>query len=550
MAKKYVSGYVEGGNLHLLKSVRGDNGKNAVCYYIRVVSNTAYVDSNGITHGNIHFNVIRNDGGHETHIRYDEGEFKVRLTDSGAWQNCVANSSSPTRFNIGAIFSEQNYYRIGSPISIGIGYFIDGRLAAQSQIPIAIQGASGERGEKGETAVYDPNSSETPIFEMATETGNSETKSMTQKAITDAINAVSSNVEMPIGVDESYTSDLEFTDEYGNAVAKFREGHIQTKNFDSASTVTHLDSPFDFAVEDGNGNVLVKIAAGHIKTKNFNSADAKKNIKVLSIGNSYSYDAFSYVPALLEEMGIDVTFGILYTSGCSLEEHYAKIPNDGRYDSFSLYTSSTGVWLNDTVPPIASEVASQFDWDIVVLQQVSLSANDYTSYQPYLNDIIDALSPMFNKGVEFGWLLTPIRANEANPETYWNGQIAAVEKIMNETVVEFVIPCGTAIANARTNSTLNNLGGDSAMTYDGVHLQEGLPCLIEAYTSALTFASLMGCGHKGIMGSKVRPTDEWIIAHNIPGRNGSSVGLTDALCLLGQKCAVTAIKKSDEITTI
>ena len=37
-------------------------------------------------------------------------------------------------------------------------------------------------------------------------------------------------------------------------------------------------------------------------------------VRVLSIGNSFSRDAFSYVPFLMEEMvpGAEVEFGILY----------------------------------------------------------------------------------------------------------------------------------------------------------------------------------------------------------------------------------------------
>ena len=368
-----------------------------------------------------------------------------------------------------------------------------------------------------------------------------------------ALGDVQDELENLPHIENGAPSDLEFDDENGYSIVQFKKGHIVTKKFDSSKVQLETgESTDDLDIRDEQGNVIVRFAQGHIYTKRFSSKDAgsSKNIKILSIGNSYSYDAYSYVPSLLEEMGCNVTFGILYTAGCSLATHYTNITTDASYEAYSLYTTASGRWMSGTTQAIASNVAASNNWDIVILQQVSLDADDYSTYQPYLNNIISALSLMFNKGVEYGWLLTPVRPTEADMDAYWHDQLSAIEQVMNDTAVEFVIPCGTAVANARTISAFNNMGDGDAMTHDNIHMQEGIPCLVEAYAAAMTFASLMGIGEKGVMGSNIRPTDAWIIEKNVQQRGGNSVGVTDANCILAQKCAIAAVKKPDEITNM
>lgn len=366
-----------------------------------------------------------------------------------------------------------------------------------------------------------------------------------------ALGDVQDELENLPHIENGAPSDLEFDDENGYSIVQFKKGHIITKKFDSSKVQLETgESTDDLDIRDEQGNVIVRFAQGHVFTKKFSSKELSplRKVKILSIGNSFSYDAFSYVPSLLEEMGCDVTFGILYTPGCTLETHYSKIHNDYAYDAYSLYTTASGRWVNGSMQAIASAVAPSVDWDLVILQQLSTDSGNYETYQPHINNIINELSLMFNKGVEYGWLLTPTRPTESDVTAFFKNQIACAETLMNETAIEFVIPCGTAIANARTISTINNIADGDAMTYDGAHLQEGLPCLIDSYAAAMTFASMMGIGDRGVMGSNLRPTDAWIASKNIQGTNGSSVGVTNALCIQGQICAITAVKKPDEVT--
>ena len=326
--------------------------------------------------------------------------------------------------------------------------------------------------------------------------------------------------------------------------------------FDGDATMRN--SEYDFAVQDEENNVILSVYGGHISTKNFDSRNTKKQIKILSFGNSFSCDAFSYVPTLLEQMGFDVTFGILNTSGCTIQEHYEKFASsdaeDKIYDYIHIYTTSTGRWATNTIEATAANALNYANWDIITLQQASDYANDSTTIMPYLNNIINYISASegLRSGVKFGWLLTPVKPTVEDQDQYIEDQLAAIEEIMSNTIMEFVIPCGIAIANARTIADFEDMGRTGSLTYDNIHLQEGLPCLIEAYVAAATFASMAGYGYKGIMGHKFRPTDEWLAEINIPSRQGDVIvrDVTTLHYIMGQKCAVMALKNPNEVTEI
>ena len=95
-------------------------------------------------------------------------------------------------------------------------------------------------------------------------------------------------------------ADLDIADEKGLALARFADGHIKTKNFDSSVTPYVKQKPtstsdLDFA--DENGNILVRFADGHIRTKKFNSAKLSTSFRTFSVlGDSYSTYA-GFIPS-------------------------------------------------------------------------------------------------------------------------------------------------------------------------------------------------------------------------------------------------------------
>lgn len=86
--------------------------------------------------------------------------------------------------------------------------------------------------------------------------------------------------------------DIDLTDGQGHVLARFANGGVQTKAFDSAKTSAVVptdatDSDIDFV--DGQGHVVMRLADGHIQTKGFDSKSAVESIQALTdaIGSDY-----------------------------------------------------------------------------------------------------------------------------------------------------------------------------------------------------------------------------------------------------------------------
>lgn len=107
----------------------------------------------------------------------------------------------------------------------------------------------------------------------------------------------------------SQSIDFGFSDESGNILVKFQDGHVKTKNFDSSNVkdLKFKSSDIDFAIADDNYNILFKIEGGHIKTKNFDSSNLNShsilnNKKISFLGDSITNYGY-YVDALSELTG-------------------------------------------------------------------------------------------------------------------------------------------------------------------------------------------------------------------------------------------------------
>lgn len=82
-----------------------------------------------------------------------------------------------------------------------------------------------------------------------------------------------------IATPEETEADLYICDSDGNVVAKFVDGHIVTKNFDSANVDSDIiadavQNTADLYICDQSGNVIAEFVNGHIKTKYFDSSSS------------------------------------------------------------------------------------------------------------------------------------------------------------------------------------------------------------------------------------------------------------------------------------
>ena len=105
-------------------------------------------------------------------------------------------------------------------------------------------------------------------------------------------------------------------------------------------------------------------------------------MQILSIGNSFSCDAHSYLYRIshAEQSGLSTVN--LSIGGCTLERHYRNMMTDSRDYSLLVCGHSTGFNMS------ISEALLSRAWDVITIQQASPQSFDYDSYMPYLEELV------------------------------------------------------------------------------------------------------------------------------------------------------------------
>ena len=214
-----------------------------------------------------------------------------------------------------------------------------------------------------------------------------------------------------------------------------------------------------------------------------------KTIKILTIGNSFSEDATRWICQIAESAGVNVIIGNLYLSGCSLKNHWINAANNNEIYTYYKLTSTA---ITKTSNITMKESILDEDWDFITFQQFSGFSGLYSTFQPYLKNLINYVNGLAtNNDVKFALNMTWAYSTDSTHEdfTYYNNNQASMynaitkahQQAIAETGINIVIPCGTAIQNGRTNKYLNAVGDE--LTRDGHHLDVG----IGRYIAGLTF---------------------------------------------------------------
>jgi hypothetical protein len=275
-------------------------------------------------------------------------------------------------------------------------------------------------------------------------------------------------------------------------------------------------------------------------------------LRVLSIGNSFSLDALSYVPFIMKAVApqIYLKLGIMYIGGGGLDTFYNALDTT----AFRYYWSYGARPWNERFSVALSETLSSQPWDVIVLQQQSNKSRDYSTYQPYLNQIIEWLDERATWNHEYAWLITPSYPDNLPrlaPDTtsvqMFERILQCVQNVQQDTGIELLLPCGTAIQNART-TPLDSLG-DQGHLFDYLHLQEGIPCLIEAYTASAALLARYGLSDN-VWADTTWVDQQWLRINNVQEINGVPVGMTEGNRVIAKQCAIKALENPLSITPI
>ena len=256
---------------------------------------------------------------------------------------------------------------------------------------------------------------------------------------------------------------------------------------------------------------------------------AAEPVKILAIGNSFSEDAVEeHLSGLVRAEGLDAVICNMYIGGCSIERHVKNLREDipdYRYRKIDPSGKMTEVYGYTLEKVLAEE-----EWDYISVQQASHYSGLPETYEllPELVNFIRERVPedaviMFHQT----WAYSPDSshggyANYGRDQmNMYNAIISTVNQETEKVGIELIIPCGTAIQNARTSV----LGTD--MTRDGYHLSRPAG----RYVAACTWL-------------------EAVLGVNPVGNTYCPEGMTAKECKIAQKAAHKAVKKPSKVSKI
>ena len=259
------------------------------------------------------------------------------------------------------------------------------------------------------------------------------------------------------------------------------------------------------------------------------SATPPKSLKILAIGNSFSTDCMQYLYQIAKDGGVEeIVLGNLYYAGCSLQQHLGFATNDAA--EYTYYKNTAGMWSSTKNVKMSTAIADE-DWDYITLQQTSKTCGLANTYGDTLTKLVDYVR-LKNSTATLVWNATWAYQQDSTHSSFPNyGKdqmkmydmiIDCVEQcILSESRFELVIPCMTAIQNARTSFI-----GDT-LTRDGYHMDYNIGRYIVGLTwyAAITNAPIDGITY-----------------------NPSTTNITDDMVKVAKEAVTAAIKTPYAVT--
>ena len=310
-----------------------------------------------------------------------------------------------------------------------------------------------------------------------------------------------------------------------------------------------------------------------------------KHLNICIFGNSYAADAWNYVPFLLYKYGITVNI-YMYYRGSGSPSRLVEEWNDDSETGEDIYGNShirrmyhidtrvklqwddvvSGYSAHDVLDFAQDPTKNVDKWDIITLQAAS-SEQYYVNgewtmkpgLEPAFRQIIDLINESYTDNYMLGFFSTYNRGKQIStvPVSALDNRIETMkanEASFRAECFDFIIPVGTAVFNARTNTLLkstdiSDLG--NLWAPDHIHLQEGLPCYIASATVCQAiFDKFFPNERLSILNDDTRITSEMLTAWNVKFTDGTPNEVSDLAYQLGQKCAVAAVVQPFDITPI
>lgn len=256
----------------------------------------------------------------------------------------------------------------------------------------------------------------------------------------------------------------------------------------------------------------------------------EKVIKILAIGNSFSEDAIeNYLSDLAQADNQQIIIGNLYIGGAPISLHVKNLQEDNAAYSYRKIKAD-GSKTSQEATSIKQAMEDE-DWNYISIQQASPFSGMYEVIMEDLPELIHQIQTLKNKNTSLIYHQTWAYQHDSNHDGfshYQNNQLTmykaikdASKKISKMKNISFIIPCGTAIQNARSSSIGDHL------TRDGYHLELN----VGRFTAACTWYEKLF--HKDVRKNSFSP-----------------VGLSSSYDRIAKSSAHQAVKKPFKSTKI
>lgn len=193
---------------------------------------------------------------------------------------------------------------------------------------------------------------------------------------------------------------------------------------------------------------MKKIIIAAIAAAAFIAAASAKELKVLTIGNSFADSVFTYLPKIAKAQGEDLVLERANHGGCELDRHWSYVEREEADPDVKLYRGNRKK---------LREILASRDWDIVTIQQASHKswiADSYFPYAQYLYDYVKKHAPQAEVVIQQTW------SYRCDDGRFGNGQWKITQKQMYEKLSDAYakaaeklgvrrIPSGLAVEKAR-----------------------------------------------------------------------------------------------------
>lgn len=190
------------------------------------------------------------------------------------------------------------------------------------------------------------------------------------------------------------------------------------------------------------------------------SSALAKQLKVLTIGNSFSVCVLREIPQCAADAGVVLDLASIHIGGCPLDKHWANVEKskDVNFKPYNISYSYASVKDKKDAPiaklgnktniPQALKVDK---WDVVTIQQASPKSPFPETYEPFAKNLIETireLAPQAEIVIQQTWSYSPYASDLKKWKMNSQTMFTAVESAYAQLAARYalrVIPTGYAV---------------------------------------------------------------------------------------------------------